>query len=89
MQTGAATMENSVEFLKKLKIDLPQYPALFLWGTNTEDTVSYYRDTCPSTFTVALFIVAKCKQPRYISTDKWTMKLWHIYTRLLFSCREK
>ena len=32
MQTGAATVENSMEFLKKLKIELPFDPAIPLLG---------------------------------------------------------
>ena len=30
MQTGIATLENSMRFLKKLKIELPYYPAIAL-----------------------------------------------------------
>ena len=32
MQIGAATLESSVEFLRKLKIDLPYDPAIALLG---------------------------------------------------------
>ena len=32
MQTGAATMENSMEFLRKLKMELPFDPAIPLLG---------------------------------------------------------
>ena len=32
MQTGAATVENSMEFLKKLKIELPFNPVIPLLG---------------------------------------------------------
>ena len=38
MKTGAATMENSTEALKKLKIDLPCDPAIPLLGTHPEKT---------------------------------------------------
>jgi hypothetical protein len=34
-------------------------------------------------FIVVLFsIVKKWKQPKPTSTDKWVMKMWHIYTAL-------
>ena len=38
MQTGAAALENSVKFLKKLKIDLPYDPAIALLGIYPRDT---------------------------------------------------
>ena len=38
MQTGAATLENSVRFLKKLKIDLPYDPAIALLGIYPRNT---------------------------------------------------
>ena len=38
MQTGAATLENSMEFLKKLKIELPSDPAIALLGIYAKDT---------------------------------------------------
>ena len=36
MQIGAATLENSVEFLRKLKIDLPYDPAVALGYGSTD-----------------------------------------------------
>ena len=38
MQVGAATPENSMEFLKKLKIELPYDPAIALLGIYPRDT---------------------------------------------------
>ena len=39
------------------------------------------KDTCTPVFTASLFIIARIwKQPRCQSTDKWTKKLWCIYT---------
>ena len=38
MQTSTATMENSVEFLKKLEIELPYDPAIPVLSTHTEET---------------------------------------------------
>ena len=46
MQTGTATMENSVEIsLKKLEIELPYDPAIPLLGIHTEET-RIERNTC-------------------------------------------
>ena len=38
MQTGAATLENSMEVPKKLKIELPYDPAIALLGVYPKDT---------------------------------------------------
>ena len=58
MQTSTATMENSVEFLKKLEIDLPYDPAIPLLGIHTEET-RIERDTCTPMFIAALFMIAR------------------------------
>ena len=38
MQAGAATLENSMEFVKKLKIGLPYDPVIALLGIYPRDT---------------------------------------------------
>ena len=38
MQTGAATLENSMEVPQKLKIELPYNPAIALTGIYLKDT---------------------------------------------------
>lgn len=60
-------------FLKKLKINLTQDPAIQLMGLYTKDCTSYYRDTCSSMFIAVLYIIARnWKQPSYTSfEDKW------------------
>ena len=47
MQTSLATMENSVEILKKLEIELPYDPAIPLLGIHTEET-RIERDVYPN-----------------------------------------
>ena len=49
MQTSTATMENSVEILKKLEIELPYEPAISLLGIHTEETRTE-RDMCTPMF---------------------------------------
>ena len=64
MQTSSATMENSVEILKKLEIELPYNPAIPLLSIHTEET-KIERDMCTPMFIAALFtIVRTWKQPR-------------------------
>ena len=60
MQTGAATLENSMEVLKKLKIELPHDPAIALLGIYPRDTgVLVRRDTCTPMFIAALSTIAE------------------------------
>ena len=70
-------------FLKKLKIELPYYPAIPLLGIYTKET-RIERDACTLMFTAALFTIARTwKQPRCPSTDEWiknggTYTQWNI-----------
>ena len=89
MQTSTATMENSVEILKKLEIELPYGPAIPLLGIHTKETRSE-RDTCTPMFIAALFIIARTwKQPTCPSADEWIRKLWYIYTMEYYSAIKK
>ena len=89
MQTSTATMENSVEILKKLEIELPYDPAIPLLGIHTEET-RIERDTCTPMFITELFIIARTwKQPRCPSADEWIRKLWYIYTMEYYSAIKK
>ena len=60
-------------FLKKLKIELPYYPAIALLGIYSRDTgVLFRRDTCTPMFIAALSTIAKVwKQPKCPSRDEW------------------
>ena len=89
MQTSTATMENSVEILKRLEIELPYDPAIPLLGIHTEET-RIERDTCTPMFIVALFIIGRTwKQPRCPSADEWIRKLWYIHTMGYYSAIKK
>ena len=68
MQTGAATLENSMEVLKKLKIELPYDPAIALLDIYPWDTgVLFQRHTCIPMFIAALSTIAKVwKEPKCI-----------------------
>ena len=70
--TGAATMENSMRFLRKLKIELPYDPAIPLLGIYPDKT-TIQKDTCTVIFVTALFTIAKTwKQPKCPATDERT-----------------
>ena len=73
------------KFLKKLKIELPYDPAIPLLGIYPEKTI-IQKESCPTTFTAALFTKAKTrKQPKCPSKDEWIKKMWHIYTMEYYS----
>ena len=89
MQTSTATMENSVEILKKMEIELPHDPAIPLLGIHTEGT-RIERDTCTPMFIAALLIIARTwKQPRCPSAGEWIRKLWYIYTMEYYTAIKK
>ena len=67
-------------FLKKLKIGLPQDPAMPLLGIYPEKTI-IQKESCTTMFIAALFTIARAwKQPKCSSTDEWIKKMWHMYT---------
>ena len=82
MQTGEATVENTMEFPQKLKVELPFGLAILLLGLypkNPETAIQ--KDLCTPMFIAAQFMIAKCwKQPKRPSVNEWIKKLWHIYT---------
>ena len=90
MQTGVATVENSMEFPQKTK------NGTALWPSNSAaDIIPWNPDTpiqknlCTPMFTAAQFIIANYwKQPKCSSANKWIQTLWYSYTMELRS-REK
>jgi hypothetical protein len=69
------------QFLRKLSIVLPEYPAIPLLEIYPKDAPICNKDTCPTMFIAALFIIARSlKEPRCPSTEEWIQKLWYIYT---------
>ena len=60
MQTGAATVENSMEFLRKLKMELPFDPAIPLLGLYTKNPETpIQKNLCTPMFIAAQFTIAK------------------------------
>ena len=61
MQNGVATVENSVEFPQKTKMELPFDPASLLLGLfpkNPETLIQ--KNLCTPMFIAAQFTIAKC-----------------------------
>ena len=74
---GIATVENSVEVLRRLNIELPYDPAIPLLGIHPEKTITQ-KDTCTPTF---MTTARTWKQPKCPSTEKLIKKkIYYIYT---------
>ena len=74
-----------MEFLKKLKIELPYNPAIPLLGIYPEKTI-IQKESCSTMFVARLFPIARTrKQPKCPSTDEWIKKMWHRYTMEYYS----
>ena len=72
MQTGTATLENSVVFPQKLKMELPFDPVIPLLGIYPKNPKTpIQKNLCTPIFIAALFTVAKiCKQPKFPSVEE-------------------
>ena len=77
MWIGAAIVENSMEFLQKIKHGIafdPVIPFLGIYPKNPQTLIR--KNLCTSMFTAALFTVGKIqKQPKCPSVDEWIKKL--------------
>jgi hypothetical protein len=68
-------------FLRKLKIDLPEDPAIPLLRIYPKDVPPGHRGTNSTMFIAALFMIAKgWKYPRCPKTEEWIQKMWFICT---------
>ena len=90
LETGAATVENSMEFPQKTKMDLPFDPAIPLLGLYPKNPETpMQKNLCTPMFIEAQFTIAKCwKQPKCPSVNEWIKKLWYIH-RMEFSTAER
>ena len=69
-------LENSMRFLKKLKVELPNDPAVTLSSIHTEKTLMQ-KAPCTPLFAAGLFTIAKIGvRPKCPSTGKWIKKMW-------------
>ena len=68
-QTGAATVDNSMEFPQKLKMELLFDPVILLLGVHPKNLETpIQKNLCTPMFIAAQFTVAKCwKQPKCLS----------------------
>ena len=80
MQTGAATLENSMEIPPKTKNRTTLDPTIALLGIYPRDTgMLFRRGTCTPMFIAALSTIAKVwKEPKCLSMDERIKKMWYI-----------
>ena len=82
MQTGAATLENNVEFPQKIK----NRSTLKLSNSTARNLPKGYRSAdaqghlYPDVYSSTLNYSKVWKEPKCPSTDEWMKKLWFIYT---------
>ena len=94
MQTGAATMEHSMEFPQKTKkwncFLTQQFHCWDLGFLYPNPETLIQKNLCTLMFIAAQFTTAKCwKQPRCQSVNEWIHKLWYIYTMEYYSAERK
>ena len=78
-------------FLRKLKMELPFYPAIPLLGSYPKNPKTpIQKNLCTSMFIAAQFTIGKYwKQPKCPSTNEWIKKLWYIYTMEFYTAERK
>ena len=91
MQTGEATVENSMEFPQKPKNGAVLCPAVLLLGLYPKNPETPIRkNLCTPMFVAAQFTSAKCwKQPKCPSANECTKQLWYIYTMEFYAAERK
>ena len=92
MQTGAATVENCRNFLRKLKMELLfdlTIPLLALYPENPETPIQ--KNLCTPMFIAAQFTIAKgWKQPKCPSANEWIKKtVVHLHDGILPSRKKE
>ena len=92
MQTGAATVENSMEFPQKTKNGMrfdPAIPLLGLYPKNPETPIQ--KNLYTPMFIAAQFTIAKCwKQPKCPSVNEWIKKtMVHLHNGILWAERKE
>ena len=96
MQTGAATVENGMEFPQKtitgtgskFLLIWQLIPLQGLYPKNPETPIQ--KNLCTPVFIAAHFTIDKCwKQPRCTSVNELIKKLWYIYTMEHYAAERK
>ena len=77
------------QFLRKMRISLPQDSENPLLDIYPNDSHPFMKDICSTMFIAALFVIARTwKKPRCPSTEEWIKKMWNIYTMEYYSAEK-
>ena len=91
LQTGVATVENSMEFPQKTKNGIAFWPGnsiARIKPKNPETPIQ--KNLCTPMFLAAQFTVAKCwKQPKCPSVDEWIKTMVHLHDGILHSRKKE
>ena len=91
MQTGEATVENSMEFPQNTKNETafdPEIPLLGLYTKKPE--TPFQNNPCTPIFIATQFTIVKCcKQSKCPSVKECIKKLWYIYTMEYYPAERK
>ena len=85
VQSGAATVKNSMEFPQKTKnrtVFDPAIPPLGLYSKNPETSIQ--KNLCTPMFIAAQFTIVK-----YPSVNELIKKLWHIYAMEYYAAERR
>jgi hypothetical protein len=88
VKIGAISVEIGVEAAQKLKIeDDPAIPLMSFIShyRDIKDSISYYRNTCPSMFITVLLPIANSQDVHQLMNNK---NVSHVHSSILFSCKE-
>ena len=91
METGEATVENSMAFPQKNKNGILFDPAIPLLGLYPKDPeIPIRKNLCTPMFIAAQFTMAKCwKPPKCPSINVWIKTLWYFYTMEYYVAKRK
>ena len=91
LQTNASTVENSIEFPQKLKMELPFDPIIPLLGLYPKKPETpIQKNLCTPMFIAAQFTIAKCwKETKCPLVSEWIKKLVHLHNGILHSRKKE
>ena len=91
METGEATVENSMAFPQTNKNGILFDPAIPLLGLYPKDPeIPIRKNLCTPMFIAAQFTMAKCwKPPKCPSINVWIKTLWYFYTMEYYVAKRK
>jgi hypothetical protein len=86
LQTWTITLEINLEVLQKIGNRSTWRSSYSTLGHNPRRCPPCHRGISPTTFIVALVVIARSKKlPRCSTMKEWTQKMWFIYTMEYYS----